>query len=104
MRQINFILFAMALLLGACKSHTNGDSTSSVKKEIPTNIGGSVDGFYQLAKDKQKQLGLDTLENGFHDLQIRVWYDFSIVEERKLIVITNKDTNWTAVIYDLQVN
>ena len=104
MRQVNFILFGIALLFGACNIHTHGDSTSEFKKEIPTYIGGNVDIFYQLAKDRQKQLGLDSLENGFQDLQIRVWYNSSLVKERKLIVITNKDTNWTAAIYDLQVD
>ena len=104
MRQANFVLLGIALLFGACLNQTHGDSTSPVKKEIPTYLGGNFDIFYQLAKDRQKQLGLDSLENGFHDLQIRVWYDFALVKEQKLIVITNKDTNWTAAVYDLQVD
>ena len=97
------IIVGIALLFGACKSPTPGNSTSSFKKEIPTYLDGDADIFYQLAKDRQKQLGLDSLEKGFHDLQIRVWYDFALVKEQKLIVITNKDTKWTAAIYDLQV-
>lgn len=101
MRQVNFIIVVISLLLGSCKNHTG--STSSFKREIPTYIGGNVDIFYQLAKYRQKQLGLDSLENGFHDLQIRVWYDFATAKEQKLIVITNKDTNWTAAIYNWQV-
>lgn len=80
------------------------DTTKPFKKEIPTYRDGGVDIFYALAKAKQKQLGLDSLENGFHNLQIRVWYDFALVRERKLVVITNKDTNWTATVYDLQVD
>ena len=80
------------------------DTTEPFKKEIPTYRDGGVDIFYSLAKAKQKQLGLDSLENGFHNLQIRVWYDFALVRERKLVVITNKDTNWTATVYDLQVD
>ncbi len=104
MQQVNFILIAIVILFESCNSHTHGDSTSSFKKEIPTYIGGSVDIFYELAKYRQNQLGLDSLENGFHDLQIRVWYDFALVKEGKLIVITNKDTNWTAIIYVWQID
>lgn len=103
MRQVNFILVGIALLFGACNGHIHGDSSSSVKREIPTYIGGTFDIFYHSAKDRQKELGLDNLENGFHDLQIRVWYNLALVSERKLVVITNKDTSWTADIYDLQV-
>lgn len=75
------------------------DTNRTFKKEIP-----SVDIFYNLAEAKQKQLGLDSLENGFDHLQIRLWYDFALVRERRLVVITAKDTNWTATVYYLQVD
>ena len=96
----------------ACKGQPNSsqhslefvDTTKPFKKEIPTYHGGGVDIFYELAKTKQKQLDLDSLESGFDNLQIRIWYDFSLVRERKLVVITNKDTTWKATIYDLQVD
>ena len=91
----------------ACNGQTNPvnqpvtfvDTNKTFKKEIPT-----VDIFYNLAKAKQKQLGLDSLENGFDNLQIRLWYDFALVRERRLVVITNKDTSWTATVYYLQVD
>lgn len=86
------------------QSLTFVDTTKPFKKEIPTFQNGGVDIFYELAKAKQKQLGLDSLENGFENLQIRVWYDFALVRERKLVVITNEDTTWTATVYDLQVD
>jgi hypothetical protein len=94
----------VVLLLGACTSHNQGNSAAGFKTEIPTDIFGAVDIFYQTAKDRQQQLGLDSLENGSHDLQIRVWYNFSSVKDRKLVIITNKDNNWTAAVYDFQVD
>lgn len=111
-KNIYFILTLTVCFFAACKGQTNSthqslafvDTTKPFKKEIPTYRDGGVDIFYALAKAKQKQLGLDSLENGFHNLQIRVWYDFALVRERKLVVITNKDTNWTATVYDLQVD
>ena len=111
MRQINFILITISLFFVGCKGQTSSnaivtfvDTTKPFKKEIPTYQNGKVDIFYELAKAKQKQLGLDSIENGFDNLQIRVWYDFALVRERRLVVITNKGTNWTATVYNLQVD
>jgi hypothetical protein len=111
MRNFFFILTLTVFSFANCKERTHSnsplsfvDTTKPFKKEIPTYLSGGVDIFYDLAKVKQKQLGLDSLENGFTNLQIRVWYDFSLVRERKLVVITNKDTNWVATVYDLQVD
>jgi hypothetical protein len=111
MRQSSYILIAMSFALWSCKdrTHTNMpvtfvDTTKSFKKEIPKYQSGEADIFYKLAKTKGKQLGLDSLENGFDNLQIRVWYDFSFVSDRKLVSIKNSDTNWTATIYALQVD
>lgn len=96
----------------ACKGQINSGRQSSpltatvkpFNKEIPTYKDGSVDLFYALVKAKQKQLGLDSLESGVDGLEIRVWYDFSLVGERKLVIITNKEANWAATVYDLQVD
>ena len=112
MQNIYFILTLTLYFFVACKGQTTSthqslefvDTTKPFKKEIPIYQNGGVDIFYELAKTKQKQLGLDSIENGFDNLQIRVWYDFALVRERKLVVITNKDTNWTATVYDLQVD
>lgn len=64
------ILALIVLFLTACKGQTNlnqqpitfVDATKSFKKEIPTFYDGKLDLFYLLAKDKQKQLGLDNIE------------------------------------------
>ncbi|MES1197701.1 MAG: hypothetical protein ABUL41_00300, partial [Chitinophagaceae bacterium] len=47
---------------------------------------------------------LGSLENGFNNLQIRIWYDFSFVRERKLVIIKNVNSDWTATVYYLQVD
>jgi len=103
MRKNIFFLLEIVLLLSACTSCNQHNSAAGVKTEIPTDIFRNVDIYYQSAKDRQKKLGLDSLENGFQDLQIRVWYNAALVKDRKLVVITNKDSNWTAAIYDLPV-
>lgn len=111
MRQFNILVSAILFVFTCCQGQTNSnssssfiDTTKSFKREIPTYINGHFDIFYELAKTKQKQLGLDSIENGFNDLQLRVWYDFSLVRERKLVIITNKNSTWTATVYELQVH
>ncbi len=112
MRQRIFIFTIMLLFFFSCKGQAQSsnssivfaDTTKPFKKEIPTYKNGRVNIFYELAKTKQKQLGLDSLEKGFDNLQIRVWYDFALVRERILVIITNKDTVWTATIYYLNVD
>ena len=112
MKGIYFIALITLLLFAGCKEQTDSihhsfvfvDTTKPFKREIPTYQDGSGDLFYFVEKAKQKQLGLDSLENGFSNLQIRVWYDYSLVKQRDLVVITNKDTNWTATVYNLQVD
>ena len=107
----NFFLALIVLLFIGCESPKSSneqtqifiDTAKSFKKEIPIFDDGKYDLFYLLAKNKQKQLGLDSIENGFDNLQIRVWYEFSRVLERRLVIITNKDTAWTATVYNMKV-
>lgn len=107
MKLFYYFLTIIILSFAACNAPTSSrsqpstfvDTNKTFKKEIPL-----ADIFYTLAKAKQRQLGLDSLENGFDNLQVRVWYDFALVRERKLVVITNRDAVWTAVVYDLQVD
>src|SRR5688572_23438842 len=106
------ILTLTICFFAACKGHSNSgnqlltfvDTTKPFKKEIAKYEDGSLSIFYSLAKAKQQQLGLDNIENGFENLQIRIWYDFALVREKKLVIITNRDTSWTATVYDLQVD
>jgi hypothetical protein len=111
MRQVIFILTITLFSFISCEGQALSnsttvfvDTTKPFKKEIPKYQNGTVSIFYELAKAKQNQLGLDSIENGFENLQIRVWYDFALVRERKLVVIKNEGTNWTATVYYLQVN
>lgn len=109
-----FSLVLLTLLfLIACKGKTDYmqqplsyvDTSKAFKREIPTFDDGRLDLFYVLTKEKQKQLGLDSMENGFENLQIRLWYDSSRARgrERKLLVLINHDTTWTAKLYSMQL-
>jgi len=111
MQNIIFILTLTGLIATSCQGQRKStqlisfvDTAKVFKKVIPTYDDGKLELFYLLAKDKQKQLGLDSMENGVDNLQIRVWYDYSRVKERELIIISNKATLWTATIYTLHVD
>ena len=102
MRPIHFIVFILMLVLGSCNTDHSKNSTADIKREIPRYIYGENDLLYQSVKDRQEQLGLDSLENGFHDLQIRVWCHAALAKDQQLIVVTHKDTTWAASIYDFE--
>ena len=112
MNNIYFILLSSIFFFSGCKDRINipqqpfpfVDSTKPFKKEIPIFQDGDTTIFYEVAKEKQRQLGLDSLENGFANLQIRIWYDFSLVTQRKLVIISNTQENWSAKVYDLKVD
>lgn len=96
------IVLGLLLVSVSCKdkpgSATNSTTTTSFIRETP------VQSFYtRVAKDKVKQLELDSLESGFKELQIRIWYDHSLFNPRELVVITNRNNSWTATLYELDV-
>jgi hypothetical protein len=76
------------------------DTSAAFKKEIPVYPNGKKSIFYEHAKDYGTQLNLENIDSGFNGLQIRVWYSFYGGE--KLLVITNRETFWSAVVYILK--
>ena len=98
------------LLLDSCKEPawvdkelTNFDnSETTIKKEIPIAKKGNLSAFYTSTKHKQLQLGLDSLEEGFNGLQIRIWYDSIYVNKQKLVTILYTDGKWKAKVYRMR--
>ena len=86
------------------KTSSQADTTTLFKKEIPTYKNGEVDLFYQLKKQKEKQLKLDSLESGFDSLEIRIWYDYALLINRELIVIKRANGKWSAEKYEMVVH
>ncbi len=56
---------------------------------------------YQTEKSKKKtiKLKIDNIKQGYDSMQIRTWYAYSFVDERKLILLANKNKNWTGTLY-----
>jgi hypothetical protein len=94
MRQ-NLIIITTLLLLTSCARHKSANEIQWTRSDS--------DIFYISTQDKVKQLGLDSLQNGSDSLQIRIWYDYSIVRTRKLFVIKRTNSIWTASLYTMSV-
>jgi hypothetical protein len=78
--------------------------TSKFKSEIPTWGDGRPDLFFSLTQQKVQQLSLGNLQTGFDSLQIRIWYDYSLIKLRELLVISRTNSSWTASAYSLTVD
>lgn len=80
----------------------NSNTTPTFRKDIARSPDGRPDYYYQVVAAKAKQLRLDFLENGFDSLQIRIWYEWELLYERKLIVIKGTAGHWNASQYDYE--
>lgn len=86
----------------SCSGQTNSD-TKKFKQEIPTARNGEPDLFYKLTQQKVKQLHIDTLQSGYDSLQIRIWYDYSLINLRKILILKRTNSIWTATAFTLTV-
>jgi len=73
------------------------------KKNIPSSKTGTRDIFYERKKQAEKQLKLRSIESGFDSLQIRIWYDYALLNNKRLIKIEKNDKTWKAELYDFTV-
>src|SRR5437762_516793 len=70
------------------------------KKEIPCYASGKKDIFYTAIRKFEKIANLDTLENGFDSLQIRIWYNYAKTRSgKKIFSIKRQNKNWTGTLY-----
>ncbi|MFN8297523.1 MAG: hypothetical protein U0T75_00360 [Chitinophagales bacterium] len=100
-KQIDFAVLIL-VLLASCSAPIRND-IAVFRRDIPVSKYGEPDLFYSLAQQKAKQLKLDSLQNGFDSLQIRIWYDYSLIGLRQLVIIKRAQKAWTATCYMLEV-
>jgi hypothetical protein len=93
---IIFIMFTW--LFYSCEGHVikigSLDKTDTIIRDIPKEYlnKNTRDKNYSL----NKALGLNTLENGFDGLQIRIWRGYTIKDTGQLFILTNKNSKWSA--------
>lgn len=105
--KIGLIIF-LSVIICCCntrhESSYKNSSVDTVTKEIPLTKKGKPDFFYKLIKQKAAQLKLDSLEKGYDSLQIRIWYDYSFLENQQLVVIKRVSQKWNCELYTLKVD
>ena len=94
-----FLLLLCLWCLYACKEKIpviklNHNSLESFTKDIPKD--DTLSYFKKKNSELIKSLGLNSLENGFNGLQIRIWRAAPFVEEKRLLILTQIDSNWKA--------
>lgn len=103
------VAFLLVLFFTSCKEPTTIDhqliifdsSAKTFEREIPLSSNGRPDIFYTSTKANQLQLELDSLENGFDGLQIRIWYDVAYINKQKVVIISYSKAHWTASVYKM---
>ncbi len=106
MNSTSSILIIVLILFNSCHVKDDNsniltdfnDTSSTFKKEIPTYTdgpnSGDTDYVFRELREDASQLKLDYIENGFDQLQIRVWLGHSMAVERHLIILKFYDSKW----------
>lgn len=70
--------------------------TDTVIKDIPLKRNGKLPAYYLNKPNVERQLGLNTLENGFDSIQIRIWYGYAFIDTSQLVILKNNNQEWVA--------
>lgn len=97
------VLQILIIGLFSCTGRT-ANHNSEFTREISRYDNGDVDLLYKLTQDKARQLKLDAIENGYDSIKIRVWYNYSLINNRKLLVLSNRNGVWSGTLYKMTVN
>jgi hypothetical protein len=100
----SIIVVPIFLTLLICSTGQTSNGTTRFKKEIPTWKNNEPDLFYKLTQQKVKQLKIDSLQSGYDSLQIRVWYEYSLITLRNLLIIKRTNSTWTVTKYTMTVD
>lgn len=79
------------------------DSASTKPKSILLDIPtyqqgtqkGEIDWIYPYIKKQTLNLRLDTLQSGFKDIQIRIWFHTWPIIKKDLVILSRTNQNWT---------
>lgn len=97
------IIIPIILIISGCYGQSR-QVKSEINKEIPIWNDGEVDLFYKLTKQKGEQLKLKDLEEGFDSLQIRIWFDYSLIDFRELYIFNYQETKWEGAYYFMRTD
>lgn len=67
--------------------------------DIPKDSNGKFILMYDLDLQKDHALKLQDLQHGYDGIQIRIWYDYSLTDVRKLVILKCRKNRWNAEYY-----
>lgn len=94
-----FIIITIILL--SCTHSSKNSQIMTFKRDLPPDSTGKNSLFASIIFIRDS-LQLDTLENGFDSLQIRIWLKYTSDLKQKSIIIKNKKGTWSAYYYEFK--
>ncbi len=95
--RFTYLLFYI-LLISSCTQHENLNIPS-----FPLKNSDSIR-VDNLISQKRKQLNIESLETGFDSIQIRIWYEYSLLKKRDLIILKFTQGEWNGTFYSMIVD
>jgi len=97
-------LLTFLIFIISCSNHkTNLKSIQSDTSKFKLYDSSDVI-LYEMILDYSKELKIENLKNGYDSLQIRIWYDYSIYPERKVVILKYNNSVWTATLYKMKLD
>lgn len=105
------VFFTIFELLLACKHQNRYGSITNDKhsiadtlvKDIPLDKKGRPRSYYRNKGGVENKLGLQSLENGFDSLQIRIWYGYAFNDTSQLAIFKNSNGNWKGDFFYVEI-
>jgi hypothetical protein len=77
-----------------------GQIDTNFTKDIPYYKSGRPTPYFYAIREKEKYLNLDTIENGYDSLQIRIWYNYpKSGVGYQILSLKRQNSIWTATLY-----
>jgi hypothetical protein len=107
-----FLFVAIGESLLACKNQNRNSeiikskypTADTLVKDIPLDKRGRPASYYRNKGGVENKLGLNTLENGFDSLQIRIWYGYAFNDTSQLVIVKNTKGVWKGDFFYLKYN
>jgi hypothetical protein len=104
MKTLMVVIMSLVLLMsisGISQNHfdTLSKNSSSFEREIPQLKNGEPPSYYRNKAGVEKLIGLQSLENGFDSLEIRIWYGYARTDSGQLVILARDKKMWSAKLY-----
>lgn len=95
------IIILVSFGLVCCKDKVQKNQNQRFTYDVPSD-GMGKGSLFESIKLIRDSLKLDTLENGYDSLQIRIWLGYSFTYKQQLIILKNHKGNWNAYYFEIK--